>query len=149
MRNTKKKGEKGECVIVRNRGVGTIKDNMPLVIVDAIPTKDGINFLSANDIESIVVLKDASSAAIYGSRAANGVVLITTKSGKRGSAQFNYSGYGGFQSHGTLPKMANTAEYVQLYNEAADNDNDGVTNSALIRPKIPTGLPRAITASLK
>ncbi len=145
VRITQNTGQPGDGVIVRIRGVGTINDNNPLFIVDGIPTKDGINFLSANDIESIVVLKDASSAAIYGSRAANGVVLITTKSGKRGSAQFNYSGYGGFQSHGTLPKMANTAEYVQLYNEAADNDNAGVTNSALIRPKIPAGLPMANT----
>ncbi len=149
VRITQNTGQPGDGVVVRIRGVGTINDNNPLFIVDGIPTKDGINFLSANDIESIVVLKDASSAAIYGSRAANGVVLITTKAGKRGKAQFNYSGYGGFQSHGDLPKMANTAEYVELYNEAADNDNAGVTNPALIRPKIPSTLPIANTDWLK
>ena len=149
VRITQNTGQPGDGVVVRIRGVGTINDNNPLFIVDGVPTKDGINFLSANDIESIVVLKDASSAAIYGSRSANGVVLITTKSGKRGKPQFNYSGYGGFQSHGTLPKMANTAEYVQLYNEAADNDNAGVTNPALIRPKIPEGLATANTDWLK
>ncbi len=138
VRITQNTGQPGDGVIVRIRGVGTINDNNPLFIIDGVPTKDGINFLSANDIQSIVVLKDASSAAIYGSRAANGVVLITTKSGKIGKAQITYDGYGGFQTHGTLPKMANTAEYVELYNEAADNDNAGVTNPALIRPKIPS-----------
>lgn len=149
VRITQNTGQPGDGVVVRIRGVGTINDNNPLFIIDGVPTKDGINFLSANDIESIVVLKDASSAAIYGSRAANGVVLITTKSGKSGKPQFNYSGYGGFQSHGTLPKMANTAEYVTLYNEAADNDNAGVTNPALIRPKIPTSINVANTDWLK
>src|SRR5688572_21264921 len=145
VRITQNTGQPGDGVVVRVRGVGTINDNNPLFIVDGIPTKDGINFVSVNDIESIVVLKDASSAAIYGSRAANGVVLITTKSGKRGQPQFNYSGYGGFQSPGTLTKMASTAEYVELYNEAADNDNAGVTNPALIRPKIPAGISMANT----
>ncbi|MEO8819424.1 MAG: TonB-dependent receptor [Ginsengibacter sp.] len=140
VRITQNTGQPGDGVIVRIRGVGTINDNNPLFIVDGVPTKDGINFLSANDIQSIVVLKDASSAAIYGSRAANGVVLITTKSGKKGKAQITYDGYGGFQTHGTLPKMATTPEYVQLYNEAADNDNAGVTNPALIRPKISSTL---------
>lgn len=149
VRITQNTGQPGDGVVVRIRGVGTINDNNPLFIVDGVPTKDGINFLSANDIESIVVLKDASSAAIYGSRAANGVVLVTTKTGKKGKPQFNYSGYGGFQTHGTLPKMANTAEYVELYNEAADNDNVGVTNPALIRPKIPAGLGMANTDWLK
>ena len=149
VRITQNTGQPGDGVVVRIRGVGTINDNNPLFIVDGIPTKDGINFLSANDIESIVVLKDASAASIYGARAANGVVLITTKGGKKGKPQFNYSGYGGFQSHGTLPKMTNTAEYVQLYNEAADNDNAGVTNPALIRPKIPVGLATSNTDWLK
>src|ERR1051326_3634524 len=149
VRITQKTGQPCEGVVARIRGVGTINDNNPLFIIDGVPTKDGINFLSANDIESMVVLKDASSAAIYGSRAANGVVLITTKSGKKGKPQFNYSGYGGFQTHGTLPKMANQSEYVQLYNEAADNDNAGVTNPALIRPKIPATIDMANTDWLK
>lgn len=136
VRITQNTGQPGDGVVVRVRGVGTINDNNPLFIIDGVPTKDGINFLNANDIESLVVLKDASSAAIYGSRAANGVVLITTKSGKRGKAQFNYSGYGGFQTHGDLPKMANTAEYVELFNELADNDN-AAGNLPILRPKIP------------
>src|SRR4030095_1546497 len=113
VRITQSTGQPGEGVAIRIRGVGTINDNNPLFIIDGIPTKDGINFLSANDIESITVLKDASSAALYGARAANGVIVITTKSGKKGKPQFNYSGYGGFQSHGTISKMTNAAEYVE------------------------------------
>ena len=145
VRITQTTGQPGEGVVVRIRGVGTINDNNPLFIIDGIPTKDGINFLSANDIQSIVVLKDASSAAIYGARAANGVVVITTKSGKRGKPQFNYSGYGGFQTHGKLPQMTNAAEYVELYNESVDNDNIGVTNPALLRKKIPSNIVMANT----
>lgn len=145
VRITQATGQPGEGVVVRIRGVGTINDNNPLFIIDGVPTKDGINFLSSNDIQSIVVLKDASSAAIYGARAANGVVVITTKSGKRGKPQFNYSGYGGFQTHGKLPKMTNTAEYVELYNESVDNDNEGVTNPILLRKKIPANIEMANT----
>jgi TonB-linked SusC/RagA family outer membrane protein len=149
VRITQSTGQPGEGVIVRIRGVGTINDNNPLFIVDGVPTKDGINFISSSEIESITVLKDAASAAIYGARASNGIVLVTTKSGKKGKAQFNYSSYGGVQTHGKLTKMANAAEYVELYNEAADNDNAGVTNPALIRPKIPVGLATANTDWLK
>jgi len=83
VRITQSSGQPGEGVVVRIRGVGTINDNSPLFIIDGVPTKDGINFLSANDIQSISVLKDASSAAIYGARSSNGVVVITTKSGKK------------------------------------------------------------------
>ncbi len=142
-------GQPGEGVVVRIRGTGTINDNNPLFIVDGIPTKDGINFLSTNDIESIVVLKDASSAAIYGARAANGVVVVTTKSGKRGKPQFNYSGYAGVQTHGTLVKMLNTSEYVQLYNEAVDNDNLDIPNASLKRKPIPATIDIANTDWLK
>lgn len=145
VRITQTTGQPGEGVVVRIRGVGTINDNNPLFIIDGIPTKEGINFLSANDIQSIVVLKDASSAAIYGARAANGVIVITTKTGKRGKPQFSYSGYGGFQTHGKLPAMTNTAEYIELFNESVDNDNIGVTNPALLRKKIPSGIPMANT----
>ena len=109
LRVTQTTGQPGEGVVMRIRGVGTINNNDPLFIIDGISTKDGINFLSANDIESIVVLKDAASTAIYGARSANGVIVITTKGGKKGKAQITYSGYGGFQKHGKLTKMANTS----------------------------------------
>ena len=145
VRITQNTGQPGDGVIVRIRGVGTINDNNPLFIIDGVPTKDGINFLSSNDIESLVVLKDASSAAIYGARASNGVVLITTKTGKRGKAQFNYSGYGGIQTHGDLPKMLNTQKYVEIYNEAVANDNLDISNPALKRKPIPSGIAMANT----
>ncbi|MBK9732638.1 MAG: TonB-dependent receptor [Chitinophagaceae bacterium] len=145
VRITQSTGQPGEGVAVRIRGVGTINDNNPLFIIDGIPSKDGINFLSANDIESITVLKDAASAAIYGARAANGVVVVTTKSGKKGDAKVTYSGYAGFQTHGDLPEMTNTAEYVQLFNEAVANDNLDISNAALKRKPIPEGLDMADT----
>lgn len=149
VRITQTTGQPGEGVAVRIRGVGTINDNSPLFIIDGVPTKDGINFLSPNEIESIVVLKDASSAAIYGARAANGVVIVTTKSGKKGVPQFNYSGYQGVQTHGTLPKMLNTAEYVELYNEAVTNDNLDINNASLKRKYLPDTISMANTDWLK
>ena len=145
VRVTQNTGQPGEGVSVRIRGVGTINDNNPLYIIDGVPTKDGINFLSPNDIESLVVLKDASSAAIYGARASNGVVVITTKGGKKGKPQFTYSGYEGVQEHGDLPKMLNTSQYVEIYNEAVDNDNADIGNPALKRKPIPAGMPMANT----
>ena len=145
VRITQNTGQPGDGVVVRIRGVGTINDNNPLFIIDGVPTKDGINFLSPNDIESLVVLKDASSAAIYGARASNGVILVTTKAGKRGTPQFNYSGYAGVQMHGDLPKMLNTKQYVEIYNEAVNNDNAEITNPALKRKLIPTDMPMANT----
>ncbi len=138
-------GQPGEGIVMRIRGVGTINNNDPLFVIDGISTKDGINFLPSSDIESIVVLKDAASTAIYGARSANGVIVITTKGGKKGKAQVSYNGYGGVQQHGQLTKMANTSEYVQLYNEAVVNDNADITNSTLKRIPIPTGLPMANT----
>lgn len=74
---------------VRIRGIGTLNNNDPLYIIDGVPTKSGMHELNSSDIESIQVLKDASSASIYGSRAANGVIIITTKQGKEGKIQIN------------------------------------------------------------
>jgi TonB-linked SusC/RagA family outer membrane protein len=119
-------GAPGAAVSVRIRGVGSISSsNDPLYIVDGIPVEAGLNNISPNDIESISVLKDASSAAIYGSRANNGVVLITTKGGKAGKSQVQYNMQLGFQQHGRLTPMVNTAQYIELYNEATRNDNVG------------------------
>lgn len=127
-------GAPGAGISVRVRGVGSISsDNEPLYIVDGIPVEDALNTLSPNDIENISVLKDASSAAIYGSRANNGVVLITTKSGKKGKAQVTYHGQFGFQTHGNLIEMANTKEYIDIYNQATAVDNIG---TAITRPLI-------------
>ncbi|RYY11309.1 MAG: SusC/RagA family TonB-linked outer membrane protein, partial [Cytophagaceae bacterium] len=115
-------GAPGENIAVRIRGVGTINDNNPLYIIDGVPTKDGINQISPNDIESINILKDASSAAIYGARASNGVVVVTTKRGKSGKPRLSVSAYSGVQTSANLIKMANTPQYVNAYNVAAQND---------------------------
>ena len=77
-------GSPSGTATVRIRGIGTLNNNDPLYIVDGVPTKSGMHELNGNDIESIQVLKDAASASIYGSRAANGVIIITTKKGKEG-----------------------------------------------------------------
>jgi len=117
-------GAPGAPISVRIRGTGSISSgNDPLYIVDGIPVEGALNNLSPNEIESMLILKDASSAAIYGSRANNGVVLITTKSGKAGEAKITYNTQIGFQTHGNLTKMATTDQYIQMYNEAATADN--------------------------
>jgi TonB-dependent starch-binding outer membrane protein SusC len=121
-------GAPGSPIEIRIRGIGTIGNNDPLYIIDGIPTKDGINEISPNDVESITILKDAASASIYGSRSANGVVLITTKKGKSGIPRFSLNGYTGVQTPGHLIPMANTQEYVKAFNTAATNDG---------RPLIP------------
>ncbi|WP_181304654.1 TonB-dependent receptor [Rufibacter sp. XAAS-G3-1] len=108
---------------LRIRGVGTLNNSEPFVVVDGIPDVD-INSINPDDIESVSVLKDAASASIYGSRAANGVILITTKSGKfNQSPALNYSGYYGVQTPTALPKMLGSAEYMEMLNESQRNVN--------------------------
>ncbi|MBL4745008.1 MAG: TonB-dependent receptor [Flavobacteriaceae bacterium] len=118
-------GAPGEGAQIRIRGIGSISGgNTPLYIVDGVPTKNAMDYLSPMDIENISVLKDAASAAIYGSRANNGVVIITTKKGKKGTAsRITFSSIVGIQNSSRLTKMANTQQYIQVYNEAVDNDN--------------------------
>ncbi|MDP2888115.1 MAG: SusC/RagA family TonB-linked outer membrane protein, partial [Bacteroidota bacterium] len=121
---TQNTGAPGEGVSVRIRGSGSINSsNDPLYIVDGIPTSDALKILSPGDIENITVLKDASASAIYGSRANNGVVLITTKKGVKGKTKVTYRGQTGFQQAANLTRMVNTTDYVTIYNEAATNDN--------------------------
>ncbi len=121
---TQNTGAPGEGVSVRIRGAGSINSsNDPLYIVDGMPTTDALKILSPGDIENISVLKDASAAAIYGSRANNGVVLITTKKGIKGKTKITYRGQTGFQKATRLTKMVNTNDYITIYNEAATNDN--------------------------
>ncbi|OJU49548.1 MAG: SusC/RagA family TonB-linked outer membrane protein [Bacteroidales bacterium 45-6] len=117
-------GAPGTNISVRIRGVNSLSlSNDPLYIVDGIPVEGALSSISPNEIESMTVLKDASSAAIYGSRATNGVVLITTKSGKSGEAKISYNTQIGVQTHGHLTPMASTDQYISLYNEAANADN--------------------------
>lgn len=111
-------GSPGSVLTVRVRGVGTINNSDPLYIVDGIPV-DGLDFLNPNDIESINVLKDAASAAIYGARGANGVVLITTKGGKRNQdGKISYDAYYGIQRPWRLVDLLDAREYATLQNEA-------------------------------
>jgi len=106
---------------IRIRGVGTLNDNDPLFIIDGVPTKAGMHELNSNDIESMQVLKDASAASIYGSRAANGVIIITTKQGKAGRMQVTANAYGSVQSYITKPQLLNAGGYGQAYWQAAVN----------------------------
>ncbi|MCK9398740.1 MAG: TonB-dependent receptor [Bacteroidales bacterium] len=141
---TQNTGAPGEGVSVRIRGAGSISSsNDPLYIVDGIPTSDALKILSPGDIENITVLKDASAAAIYGSRANNGVVLITTKKGTKGETKVTYRGQTGFQKATRLTKMVNTSDYITIYNEAATNDNAYITGDVphrdLITPEDAAG----------
>jgi TonB-dependent starch-binding outer membrane protein SusC len=146
VRITQSTGQPGDGLAMRIRGVGSVNNNDPLYIIDGVPTQDGINFLAADDIASITVLKDAASAAIYGARSSNGVVVITTKNGKSGKTVINYSVYGGIQTHGYLTPMANAAEYKTLFNEMVVNDNAGLLpNNPLLKKPIPDSIAMANT----
>ncbi|MFD1145206.1 SusC/RagA family TonB-linked outer membrane protein [Larkinella insperata] len=102
---------------IRIRGTNTLGNNSALIVVDGVPARSGgLERINPNDIENISVLKDAS-AAIYGSRAANGVILITTKRGKTGKPQLSYSFNQGFSQPTVIPKLANAAEYAQMLND--------------------------------
>lgn len=116
-------GSPGDDIAVRIRGVGTLGNNNPLFIVDGVPTTGNINMFSLGDIESIEVLKDGAAAAIYGARAANGVVLITTKRGKSGKPVFTFDAYHGVQQPVNLPELLNAKEYLTIRNEAITNAN--------------------------
>lgn len=102
---------------IRIRGVNTLGDSGPLVVIDGIPDRDGgLNRLSPQDIETMSVLKDASSA-IYGARAANGVILIVTKRGKSGTPKITYDYNQGWAAPTVIPKMSNAVEYASIMNE--------------------------------
>lgn len=104
------------------RGVTTVNGSDPLYVVDGMPVGTNINFLNQNDIESMQVLKDASASAIYGTRASNGVVLITTKKGALGATKFTASATVGFQTL-AKPDIADAAEYEKVFNARYTNDN--------------------------
>ncbi|MBK7221486.1 MAG: TonB-dependent receptor [Saprospiraceae bacterium] len=111
-------GSPGSPLTVRIRGIGTINNSDPLYIVDGVAV-DGLDFLNPNDIENIDILKDAASSAIYGSRGANGVVLITTKKGsKEKQGTISYDFYYGVQRVARLIDLLNAREYATLQNEA-------------------------------
>ena len=110
---------------IRIRGIGTIRNSDPLYLVDGMPV-GGIDYLNPNDIERIEVLKDAASGAVYGARAANGVVLVTTKQGKKGKTTVNYDFSYGLQNPWRNPQVLNATEYAIMMNEAAVNAGNPV-----------------------
>lgn len=113
-------GQPGSSVAVKIRGVGTTGASQPLYIVDGSPAGD-ISYLASTDIASMEVLKDAAASSIYGSRGANGVILITTKKGRSGKLQVSYDGYYGLQSPSSKVDLLNAEEYVVIMNEAYYN----------------------------
>ncbi|WP_019948779.1 SusC/RagA family TonB-linked outer membrane protein [Hymenobacter aerophilus] len=117
-------GAPGSAATVRIRGIGTLGNNDPLYVIDGIPTKEGINQINQNDIESIQVLKDASAASIYGSRAGNGVIIITTKKAKKGATRVDFSTFFSVQQPGPHIRLLNTRQYGQVYGQAAINDGN-------------------------
>lgn len=116
-------GDDGASIQVR--GQGTLNNSSPLVIVDGV--EGSLSSISPNDVETISVLKDAASAAIYGSRAANGVILITTKKGKEGQVRFEYNGYLSIEKPTKMfNPVSDYATYMELMNEAYRNSGKGV-----------------------
>lgn len=130
---TQSSGMPGEGFKVNIRGIGTVGDSSPLYVVDGIAGGD-INSLNPSDIESIDVLKDAASAAIYGARAANGVILVTTKRAKVGKVQFTYDGWIGVQNVYRMPSILDAKEYMMIVNESRFNDGTPLLDFAQVVP---------------
>ena len=115
---TSSSGQPGSKSMIRIRGIGTINDSNPLYIIDGLATdQNGMELVNPYDIESVEVLKDAASGAIYGARAANGVILVTTKKGKQGKAQINYNFSYGWQSKWRKRDVVGATDYAILQNE--------------------------------
>ncbi|MEL7006094.1 MAG: TonB-dependent receptor plug domain-containing protein [Bacteroidota bacterium] len=126
-------GGPGGGTMVRIRGFGTIGNNQPLFVIDGVPTRGNLNDINPNDIESIQVLKDASSASIYGSRAGNGVVIVTTKKGKLNQPTLDFNSYYGIQSlTSALPEVLNAEQFADMLWQAQINDGQNPSH-----PHIP------------
>ena len=115
-------GAPSGAATVRIRGIGTLNNNDPLYIIDGVPTKSGMHELNGNDIESIQVLKDAASASIYGSRAANGVIIITTKKGKEGKIKIDFDASISVQTYAHKMEVLNAKEFGQVMWQGYVND---------------------------
>ena len=120
-------GSPSGAAVVRIRGNGTLNNNDPLYIIDGVATKSGMHELNGNDIESIQILKDAASASIYGSRAANGVIIITTKKGKEGKIKVNFDASVAASFYTNKIETMNASEWGRAYWQA--NVNDGLNPS--------------------
>ena len=119
---TQASGQPGSGSQIKIRGIGTVNNSDPLYIVDGMPVDGGIDYLNPTDIQSVEILKDAASAAIYGARAANGVVLVTTKNGTKGKATITYNGSYGWQNPWRKKEVLNAQEYMTIMNEMDVND---------------------------
>lgn len=138
----------GGASTLRIRGYSTIRNNDPLYVIDGVPTTSGINLINPYDIKSIQILKDAASATIYGSRAANGVVIITTKKGQEGALKLSFHAFSGVQTVSNLPTNLNAQQYGDAFWDAFNND--GITPAHSIygngaSPVIPAFLDDAKT----
>jgi TonB-linked SusC/RagA family outer membrane protein len=144
----------GGGVMVRIRGYGTINDNNPLYVIDGLPTEGNLATINVNDIESMQVLKDASAASIDGSRAGNGVVIITTKKGKGGKPKFTYETYVGQQSPWKSLDLLNSDDYLKFYWEGRTrltNEGslvDGKLPATVVNPNVPFFGGQTATPSL-
>ena len=121
-------GAPGDGIKLRIRGEGTLGNNDVLYVIDGVPTRD-ISFLNQSDVKSMTVLKDAAAGAIYGSRAANGVVVITTISGNKGKANINVEYFAGFHQATNLPKMLNADQYLTIKDRAWHNTLGNAANA--------------------
>lgn len=117
-------GAPGSNVSIRIRGLGSINNSDPLLVIDGVPTDMPLNALNQNDVETIDILKDASATAIYGSRGANGVVLVTTKKGKSGDGVISVGANWGIQQATSVPEMLNASQFASLHNEMMANNNE-------------------------
>ena len=124
-------GSPSGAATVRIRGIGTLNNNDPLYIIDGVPTKAGMHELNGNDIESIQVLKDAASASIYGSRAANGVIIITTKGGKEGKVKVDFDASVSAQSYVNRMQVLNAEEFGRVMWQGYVNDGLNPNMNAL------------------
>ena len=141
--------ETGTSPRVRVRGLSSISANSdPLVVVDGHPVPDGLSMVNPFDVESVEVLKDAASAAIYGSRGANGVIIITTKSGKTNKPRYTVKAYTGVKSAYKLHPIMSTTDYTEkLYREAALRENDPTVSAADKNLVTPQELARYLVES--
>ena len=124
-------GNPSGSATIRIRGVGTLNNNDPLYIIDGVPTKAGMHELNGNDIESIQVLKDAASASIYGSRAANGVIIITTKKGKAGQLKIDVDASLSVSMYANKLDVLNAKEFGQAMWQAYVNDGQDPNTNPL------------------
>jgi TonB-linked SusC/RagA family outer membrane protein len=137
-------GDPGSASFVRVRGFGTINNNEPLYVIDGIPVSNeaNLNFLNPNDIESMQVLKDASAASQYGSRASNGVIVITTKKGKLGKAKVSLNVFTGTQSPWKTPELLDPAGLLELNKRMAEGAGQPFTNGLYPGGNLPDFIVR-------